>query len=102
MRIAREEIFGPVLSVIVYVDDDEAVFIENGTRYGLSTYLAPTPHACRRLRIDWSAVAWSSTARGTSRSLPPAGSSNRESLAGTACSAWKRSWNRKPLPLGGE
>ena len=35
MRIAREEIFAPVLSVIVYVDDDEAVFIENGTRYGL-------------------------------------------------------------------
>jgi betaine-aldehyde dehydrogenase len=35
MRVAREEIFGPVLSVISYGDDDEAVRIANDTRYGL-------------------------------------------------------------------
>jgi betaine-aldehyde dehydrogenase len=36
MRIAREEIFGPVLSVIRYRDVDEAVAIANDTEYGLS------------------------------------------------------------------
>lgn len=36
MRIAREEIFGPVLSVIVFDDLDEAIAIANGVEYGLS------------------------------------------------------------------
>jgi aldehyde dehydrogenase (NAD+) len=35
MRIAREEIFGPVLTVITFKDDDEAVRIANDSRYGL-------------------------------------------------------------------
>jgi betaine-aldehyde dehydrogenase len=33
--IAQEEIFGPVLSIITYKDEDEAVRIANGTPYGL-------------------------------------------------------------------
>ena len=37
--IAREEIFGPVLSVIRFRDADEAVQIANGTPYGLSAGL---------------------------------------------------------------
>jgi betaine-aldehyde dehydrogenase len=36
MSVAREEIFGPVLSVIRFDDTDEAVNIANGTNYGLS------------------------------------------------------------------
>jgi acyl-CoA reductase-like NAD-dependent aldehyde dehydrogenase len=36
MRIAQEEIFGPVLSVIDYTDEEEALAIANGTRYGLT------------------------------------------------------------------
>ncbi|MEU6656244.1 aldehyde dehydrogenase family protein [Streptomyces sp. NPDC046900] len=36
MRIAREEIFGPVVSVMRYVDVDEAVQIANATEYGLT------------------------------------------------------------------
>ncbi len=36
MRIAREEIFGPVLSVITFSDADEAVKIANDTSYGLA------------------------------------------------------------------
>ncbi len=36
MRIAREEIFGPVLSVITYNDDDDAVRIANDSDFGLS------------------------------------------------------------------
>ncbi len=34
--IAQEEIFGPVLSVIKYTDDDDAVRIANNSKYGLS------------------------------------------------------------------
>lgn len=36
MRIAREEVFGPVLVVITYDSDDEAVKIANDSQYGLS------------------------------------------------------------------
>ena len=36
MRIAREEIFGPVLSVIPFSDEEEAVRIANDTEYGLA------------------------------------------------------------------
>jgi aldehyde dehydrogenase (NAD+) len=35
MRIAQEEIFGPVLSVLSSDDEDEALRIANGTKYGL-------------------------------------------------------------------
>ena len=36
MEIAQEEVFGPVLSVIPFDTEDEAVAIANGTRYGLA------------------------------------------------------------------
>jgi acyl-CoA reductase-like NAD-dependent aldehyde dehydrogenase len=36
MRIAREEIFGPVLTVIPYRDEDEAIRIANDSPYGLA------------------------------------------------------------------
>jgi aldehyde dehydrogenase (NAD+) len=36
MRIAREEIFGPVVCVMPYEDDDDAVAIANDSNYGLS------------------------------------------------------------------
>lgn len=39
MRIAREEIFGPVLCVIPYRDDAHAVEIANDTDYGLQAYV---------------------------------------------------------------
>jgi aldehyde dehydrogenase (NAD+) len=39
-RIAQEEIFGPVLSVITYRDEDEAVAIANDSDYGLQAYVA--------------------------------------------------------------
>ncbi len=40
MTIAREEIFGPVLSIIPYEDEDDAVRIANDTNYGLSGYVS--------------------------------------------------------------
>ncbi|MEU8586350.1 aldehyde dehydrogenase family protein [Streptomyces sp. NPDC048664] len=36
MTIAQEEIFGPVLSILAYEDEDDAVRIANGTVYGLA------------------------------------------------------------------
>src|SRR5260370_14595213 len=36
MRIAQEEIFGPVLSVLTYEDEDQAVGIANNSPYGLN------------------------------------------------------------------
>ncbi len=36
MRIAQEEVFGPVLAVIPFDDEDEAVTIANGSIYGLA------------------------------------------------------------------
>ena len=55
MVIAQEEIFGPVLSVIGYGSEDEAVEIANGTRYGLAAavWSGDADHAAavgRRLR----------------------------------------------------
>lgn len=40
MRIAREEIFGPVLSIITYKTEDEAIEIANDTTYGLQAYVS--------------------------------------------------------------
>lgn len=39
MRIAQEEIFGPVLCLIGYDNDDDAVTIANGTVFGLTAYV---------------------------------------------------------------
>lgn len=50
MRIAREEIFGPVLCVIPYGDDAEAVTIANDTPYGLQSYVySSDPERARRI-----------------------------------------------------
>ena len=40
MTIAREEIFGPVLSILPYKDEEEAVTIANDTEYGLYGYVS--------------------------------------------------------------
>ncbi len=48
MRIAREEIFGPVLTILGYESPDEAVAIANDTEYGLAAYIWGTDPA--RLR----------------------------------------------------
>jgi len=50
MTIAREEIFGPVLSIIAYDDEEEAIAIANDTPYGLQAYVHSTDDA-RALRV---------------------------------------------------
>jgi aldehyde dehydrogenase (NAD+) len=49
MTIAREEIFGPVLSIIGYKDDEDAVRIANDTVYGLSGYVSGEPDHARAI-----------------------------------------------------
>lgn len=50
MRIAREEIFGPVLSVIGYATEQDAIAIANDTTYGLQSYvLSSDPARARRV-----------------------------------------------------
>jgi aldehyde dehydrogenase (NAD+) len=40
MRIARQEIFGPVLSIIPFADEEEAIAIANDSAFGLSGYVS--------------------------------------------------------------
>ena len=49
MTIAREEIFGPVLSIIGYEDDEDAVRIANDSLYGLSGYVSGSPERAKKL-----------------------------------------------------
>ena len=50
MRIAQEEIFGPVLTVIPFADEKEAISIANDIRYGLTGYVW-TNDLSRALRV---------------------------------------------------
>ena len=48
MKVVQEEIFGPVVVVVPFDDDDEAVAIANGTDFGLYDYVftEDTARAC--------------------------------------------------------
>jgi 5-carboxymethyl-2-hydroxymuconic-semialdehyde dehydrogenase len=39
MRVAQEEIFGPVLAVMTFQDEDEVIKMANDTKYGLAGYV---------------------------------------------------------------
>lgn len=52
MRIAREEIFGPVLVVIPYKDEEDAIRIANDTSYGLQAYIHSSDIANARQMAD--------------------------------------------------
>ncbi|WOS66838.1 aldehyde dehydrogenase family protein [Sinorhizobium fredii] len=50
MRIAREEIFGPVLAIMPYRDEEEAIVIANDTVYGLGAHVQSSgPERARRV-----------------------------------------------------
>ena len=61
MTIAREEIFGPVLAILGYEDEEDAVRIANDTEYGLAGYVSSSDldHAvavARRIRSGQVAI----------------------------------------------
>lgn len=52
MTIEREEIFGPVLAIIPFEDEEEAIRIANDTPYGLTNYVQSTdPERANRLAL---------------------------------------------------
>lgn len=61
MKIAREEIFGPVITILGYEDEEEAIAIANDTDYGLAGYVSSSDvvHAAavaRRIRAGQIAI----------------------------------------------
>ncbi|MBM1173646.1 aldehyde dehydrogenase family protein [Microvirga arabica] len=57
MSIAQDEIFGPVLSILPYRDEEDAIRIANDTVYGLSSYvtsgnLERARQVARRIRAN--------------------------------------------------
>ena len=72
MRIANEEVFGPVLSIIPFEDEDEAVCIANNTLYGLAagvwtTSMRRALHMSERLEAG---TVWVNTYRAISYMSP--------------------------------
>ena len=67
MTIAKEEIFGPVLSIIKYENEDEAIKIANDTEYGLAGYVQGEPEHAKKVarKIRAGQIIINGGARGT-------------------------------------
>ena len=94
MTIAREEIFGPVLSIIPYDTEEEAVAIANDTDYGLAGAVwagtRPTPSR-------WRAVCAPARSRSTgvgSTPWPPSAATSSPATVGSSGPSASRSISR--------
>lgn len=72
MRLAREEIFGPVLSIIPFDDEEEAVAIGNATAFGLASgvWTRDISRALRMIRALHTGVVWVNTYRTAAPQAP--------------------------------
>ena len=72
MRIAQEEVFGPVLCVMKFEDDDEAIRIANGTHYGLAAgvWTESLRRAVEMSNRLTAGTVWVNTYRSTSYTSP--------------------------------
>ena len=72
MKVAAEEIFGPVLSIIPFGDEEEAVQIANDTPYGLASgvWSESISRCMRMIRAIQSGVVWVNTYRAAAPQAP--------------------------------
>jgi aldehyde dehydrogenase (NAD+) len=72
MTIAREEVFGPVLSIIPFDTEEEAVAIANDTKYGLASgvWTSDLSRAMRMIRAIDAGTVWVNTYRVVSAMAP--------------------------------
>ena len=72
MRLAREEVFGPVLAVIPFDDEEEAIRIANDTRFGLAAgvWTRDVGRVHRMVRAIQSGVVWVNTYRAVAVQAP--------------------------------
>ena len=72
MRIAREEVFGPILSIIPFSDEAEALRIANDTMYGLGSgiWTSDIGRAIRMARGIKAGTVWVNTYRAISYQMP--------------------------------
>ena len=63
MEVARTEIFGPVLSVMPFENEEEAIKIANDTPYGLTNYIQTQDKekvkSCKKVKIRNGRRKWS-------------------------------------------
>lgn len=78
MRVAAEEIFGPVLSIIPFDEEDEAIQIANDTEYGLASgvWSQDINRCMRMMRAIRSGVVWVNTYRVAAPQAPFGGMKN--------------------------
>ena len=97
MTIAQEEIFGPVLSMMTYDTEDEAIEIANDTTYGLAGYVqAGDLDARARSARRFAPAASISTARRSTAAFRSAATSNPATAASMACSASRNISRSRP------
>ncbi|MFA6155437.1 aldehyde dehydrogenase [Mesorhizobium sp.] len=72
MRLAQEEIFGPVLAIIPFDSEDEAIAIANGTSFGLASgiWTRDINRAMRVSRAMRSGLVWINTYRAVAAQMP--------------------------------
>jgi len=72
MRIAQEEVFGPILSIIKFKDEDDAVAIANDSNYGLGSgvWTSDIGRAFRMSERIQSGMVWINTYRAVSYMSP--------------------------------
>jgi betaine-aldehyde dehydrogenase len=72
MRIAREEIFGPVLSVLSFETEEEAIRLANDTEYGLAAavWTRSVARAHRVIREIRAGITWVNTYHPTYNEMP--------------------------------
>ncbi len=78
MKVAAEEIFGPVLSIIPFREEEEAVAIANATPYGLASgvWSENISRCMRMMRAVRSGVVWVNTYRVAAPQAPFGGMKN--------------------------